>query len=115
MAKFAENNGIRLTKKGLLDISISNNATEVMGTFQNGKNPPSAILLINDHGEIFPNTYSWLNLDDGCTQSSVDENQQKKQRPHRSSVLPKLSDRCPLFHEFESGTRRLHHGELGTI
>lgn len=110
--RFAEKHGIRVTKKGLIDISMAESETEQDGTFDYGKNLPSSILLIKDHGNNLPNSYYHLNFEDEGTKSSVDKNHPKKRTPFRTDDLPKLSNCCQLFREFETGNRWLDHKEL---
>ncbi|MDE6221119.1 MAG: hypothetical protein K2G51_11955, partial [Lachnospiraceae bacterium] len=84
ITRFSKETGIALTKKGLLDITITDHLpetddpTEDHGAtqyFKNGKNSPTAIIcnqndssIIAD-GEIFPNKYYFINFNNesGCT------------------------------------------------
>jgi hypothetical protein len=119
IADFAQKHNIKLNKKGLLDISIIETATEELGTYPaNGKNSPRAILFTVVCGEKLPtspfNTASHyrINLGSGCTRDSVEEKRLKNHGEYRSSVLKGISAHCRLFRDFESGERKLHHAEL---
>ena len=112
--KFAQKHGIRLTNKGLLDISVEEVSTEELGTFNDGKNLPNSILLFKDSGKNLPKSHYHLNLDDGCIKTSVDTKRPKRSS-ERSDFLPELSKGCQLFKEFESGKRWLYYPELWGI
>lgn len=127
LAMFAEETGIALTQKGLLDISVSDNPTESLGASQNddnGKNSPSAIIyspnIIAD-GEIFPNRYYCIRFVVGTGKSSVTTSvdktdvvnkQYKNHQEYRSIVLEEMDRKCQLFNEFRTGERNMSHDEL---
>ena len=129
--RFSKETGIALTKKGLLDITVTDHLsetddpTEDRGASQyikNGKNSPTAIIcnqndsnIIAD-GEIFPNKYYFINFNNesGCIRDSSVKTPGDKSRNHkkyRSGVLQDMN-RCRLFHDFDGGSRKLSHDEL---
>jgi len=112
--KFAKKHGIKLTKRGLLDVSVNEMPTESDGKLKNRKFVPSAIIMKDKlNGENFPNIYYQINLDDGVTNNTTVEEKQPKQRNrHRSSSIKELFGMCQLLQEFKSGERKLHHSEL---
>ena len=109
---FAYKHGVRLTKKGLLDVSIMEGSTESNGTSDNGKILPNSILLLKSDGINYPNSYYQINLEDDGTKNSVVEKRHRTRTTHRSDTLKDFSHKCQLFHEFESGKRWLTHNEL---
>ena len=111
LKEFAKKYGIKLNKKGLLDISVVNNYTEVIGTSDSGKNSPKSFIFYKDNGEFLPKSYYQLNYEDVGIQSSV-EKQVKNHEEYRSEIMSKIVCKCQLFREFESGKRKLHHDEL---
>lgn len=128
IAGFSRETGIRLNKRGLLDITISEDPTEVHGAIQqdkNGKKPPDTIIyetnpfnIIADGG-IFPKKYYIINFneDNGCTSGSsvvktADRKNPAGHAPERAAVLTDIRKKCRLFREFETGFRKLGHGEL---
>ena len=120
--KFAEDNKIKLNKKGLLDISQTNYPTELSGTSDEGKNSPSAIIFSTANGEDLPCssnspktalTYYRIALDsDNSNGSSVVERNLRLHNIYRSNIIKNITDSCQLFNEFVNGKRRLHHDEL---
>jgi len=110
--KFARKHGIKLTKRGLLDISVKETSTEIDSNVENGKFVPSAIIMKDKPGgKNFRNSYYQINLEDEITNNTtVEERQPKKRNRHRSPN--ELNGKCQLFQEFESGERKLHHSEL---
>lgn len=110
--RFAKKHGIRLNKKGLLDISDVENPTELLGTSSVGKNSPDTIIFYKYNGEFLPNSCYSIQLQDGCTSHSVEKREHSNHLERRSGVLNDIRKRCRLFREFESGERRLHHYEL---
>ena len=110
--EFAKKHGIRLNKKGLLDISTTENPTETRGTSDFGKNSPNAIIFYKDNGEFLPNTYYQIHLETDCTHTSVKENYPKNHREYRSGIIDDIANKCQLFREFTSGNRKMHHNEL---
>ena len=112
--KFARKYKIRLNKKGLLDISDVDEATELMGTSSpDGKNSPNAIIFYKSNGDFLPNSCYRINLEEGGTRSSsVSKAGSKYHLEYRPDVLGGISRKCQLYREFESGERRLHHHEL---
>lgn len=68
ISKFSKKTGIRLNNSGLLDITISEDPTEVHGVrqlYENGKSSPTTIIFeknlynIKANGEIFPKYYKF--------------------------------------------------------
>ena len=129
IAKFSEETGIALTRKGLLDITLSDHlpepddSTEDCGAtkyIENGKNSPTAIIYQDDpnikaNGEIFPNKYYVIkfNVDDtGNSSVKTPGEKAKNHKKYRSGVLQEMTKRCRLFHDFSTGDRKLSHDEL---
>lgn len=110
--QFANKNGIRLNKKGLLDISVTNNSTENMSTLDLGKNSPNAIIIYKDNGDILPKSYYQIYLEEHGTPCSASKKNHKNHSEYRSKMMKDINQKCQLFREFESGIRRLHHEEL---
>ena len=127
IARFSKDTGIRLNDTGLLDITISEDPTEVHGVNQsdkNGKNSPNTIIYktnvtnIIANGEIFPKKYYIINFNDDsrCTREpSVSKTADRKDyvnhAPERAAVLKDIRKKCKLFKEFETGNRKLSHEE----
>lgn len=127
IAKFSQETGIALTKKGLLDIKVADHLpepddpTEDAGATQytqNGKNSPTAIIYDQDDsnikatGEIFPNKYYVINF--SSTRNSSVKTPGEKSKSHkdfRAGVLQDM-DKCKLFQDFANGSRKLSHDEL---
>ena len=132
LAKFSQETGIALNPKGFLDVTVSDVPTELHGATSskpNGKNSPNAIIynlnktnIIVD-GENFPKKYYHINFDNtsksGTNNNSVAKTYDKKispnHKPYRSFIITQMYEKCQLYREFESATRRLHHGELHGI
>lgn len=128
LSQFSKETGIRLNDKGFLDITISEEPTEIHGAGQmdkSGKNSPNTIIYdINPSdiiagGEIFPKKFYQINFEIGseCTNGvSVGKTADKKSlvnhAPERAAVLSEIKKKCRLFKEFETGSRELSHGEL---
>jgi len=111
--KFAKKHGIKLTRKGLLDISVKKTSTKSDDKSNNGKNLPSSFIMLNRaDGKNFPNQYYQINLDDDVTNNHSVVEKNPNRTSYRSSSLKDISNRCRLFQEFESGERWLHHEEL---
>lgn len=127
IARFSKETGVTLTKKGLLDIKVtdhlpeSDDPTENSGATQyteNGKNSPTAIIYDQDdsnikaNGEIFPNKYYIVNFN-GTRSSSVKtpDEKSKSHKGFRAGVLQDM-DRCKLFLDYANGNRKLSHDEL---
>ena len=127
ISQFSRETGIRLNDKGLLDITISEDPTEVHGvnqSYKNGKNSPNTIIYEADtfnkiaDGEIFPKKYYIINFNDDsrCTsEPSVGKTADRKihvnHAPERAAVLTDIRKKCKLFKEFETGNRKLSHEE----
>lgn len=127
IAKFSKETGIALTKKGLLDIRVTDHLpepddpTEDTGASQNiknGKNSPTVIIYDQDdsnkkaNGEIFPKQYYIINF--SSTRNSSVKTPGEKAANHkkfRSGVLQEMN-KCKLFHDFVYGSRKLSHNEL---
>lgn len=77
LQKFAKKHGIRLNKKGLLDISVIDDATEITGTSDVGKNKEIPIIFYKSNGEFLPRSCYRIHSENDCTRSSV-ENEKKK-------------------------------------
>jgi hypothetical protein len=120
ISKFSDETGIKLNKNGLLDVTVTEDPTEIPGATlsdQNGKNSPTAIIYsLNriDDGEIFPTKYYCINFVDNnrTERSSVGKRNLKNHEPYRSSLLNDIEHSCSLFREFETGSRKLNHDEL---
>lgn len=125
LSRFAKETGILLDKRGLLDVSVSDDPTEFPSVPQsdnNGKNSPRSIIYTLDRsnikgdGEIFPNKYYRIIFDDDTNESSVGKHDysktHKNHKPYRAPVLNDMSRKCQLFGEFESCCRKLSHNEL---
>lgn len=112
LKKFAKKHGIRLNKKGLLDISVIDDVTEFTGTSGVGKNSQSPIIFYKSNGEFLPRSCYQIHLEDDCTRSSVGMKHPKGHNYADSKVLKDIHSKCQLYREFESGERRLHHDEL---
>lgn len=128
--RFAKETGIALTKKGLLDVTVSDylpetdNPTEDAGALQlyeNGKNSPVSIICKNDgsdikaDGEIFPHKYYLVNFNNESTRNSsvkTPAGKPKNHKPHRAGVLQDMNRKCKLFNDFADGSRKLSHDEL---
>lgn len=127
IAKFSKETGIALTKKGLLDIRVTDHLpepddpTEDTGASQNiknGKNSPTVIIYDQDdsnkkaNGEIFPKQYYIINFS-STRNSSVKTPGEKaaNHKKYRSGVLQEMN-KCKLFHDFVYGSRKLSHNEL---
>ena len=111
--KFAKKHGIKLTKRGMLDISVNKTSTESDGKSNNGKILPSSFILLNrTDGKNFPNSFYQINLDDGVTNNNSVVEKRPSRTGYRSSSLMDIIGRCRLFQEFESGERWLNHNEL---
>lgn len=112
LKKFAKKHGIRLNKKGLLDISIVDNPTESMGTSDVGKNKEIPIIFYKHNNDFLPNLCFHIHLENECTRGSVENEKTENRNWTPSVVLADVGDKCQLFEEFVSGSRRLHHYEL---
>ena len=122
VAKFSRDTGIGLNKNGLLDVTVTENPTEQPGvskTNQNGKNSPTPIIYnisnIIGNGEIFPNSYYNINIipyTDDTSNCSVAGRTVKNHDSYRSSIIVDIGNSCKLFQEFDTGSRKLSHGEL---
>lgn len=110
--KFADKHGIRLNKKGLLDISVIDNATELTGMCDVGKNSQNPIIFYKCNGEFLPRSCYQIHLKDDCTRGSVGMKHPKGHNYCNSKTLKDINSKCQLYREFESGARRLHHHEL---
>lgn len=128
LAKFSAETGIALNKKGLLDVTVSNNPKETIGTDSNainGKNSPSTIIYKSDfsniivNGEIFPKRYYSINCNvcgEGTNETSVGKissiNLQKNHAQYRSGTIKEMEQQCRLYNEFVTGKKMLNHEEL---
>ncbi|MCM1329144.1 MAG: hypothetical protein NC253_06845 [Ruminococcus sp.] len=113
--RFAENNHIRLNNKGLLDISVSEFATEHIGAnlSPNGGNSPNPIICNNPNGENPPFAIYKIYLEEkGTRPYSVASTVSYNNREYRSDVLNEVEQKCQLFRDFKYGVRKLHHNEL---
>lgn len=110
--KFADKHGIRLNKKGLLDISVIDDATELTGTSDVGKNSQNPIIFYKSNGEFLPKSCYQIHIKKDCTASSVEMKHSKGHNYVDSGALKDIHTKCQLYREFESGSRRLHHDEL---
>lgn len=110
--KFADKHGIRLNKKGLLDISVIDDATELTGTSDVGKNSQNPIIFYKSNGEFLPKSCYQIHTKNDCTASSVEMKHSRGYNYVDKKVLKDIHTKCQLYREFESGSRRLHHNEL---
>jgi len=103
VTEFAKRNKIKLTEKGLLDISIANDAIETQNNID-GKISPSNLynITIIGPGENLPN-YG-IHLDDGTSTYSA-EKTLKNHAEYRAEMLESIEQTCILFREFDSGER----------
>lgn len=128
LSKFSHETGIALNRKGLLDVVVTDEPTEVPGAAQSslsGEISPSAIVniptnIIGD-GENFPTKYYRIKLSDSTSKSSVTTSVNrtdvvnktyKNHNAYRKSILSDIRRVCQLFREFESGERDMTHDEL---
>ena len=109
---FAKKHKIRLNKKGLLDISVVNDVTELTGTSDDGKNSQNPIIFYKSNGEFLPESCYQIYCEDDRTSSSVEMKHSKGHNWCESNKLTDIFCKCQLYREFVSGTRRLHHHEL---
>jgi hypothetical protein len=126
--KFAATNGIALTDKKHLDVSVVKNTdtpsnptvscTEHTGatdpTNPNGNFLPKCIIINKPaNGEKLPSISYVIKLSEnnnGVNRSA--EKTAKVRTPYRSDFLAKISTKCLLYREFEGGSRKLQHNEL---
>lgn len=109
---FAKKHGIRLNKKGLLDISVIDDATEFTGTSGVDKNSQKPIIFYKSNGDFLSRSCYQIHLENGGTRSSVGMKHSKGHNYCNSKTLKDIHSKCQLYREFESGSRRLHHHEL---
>lgn len=127
IAKFSKETGICLTKSGLLDISVTDDPTELLGAthfFENGKKSPLPIIYpsnIKGDGEIFPYDYYCIRMKESTSVTSVATDASKtdvvkkvykNHKQYRSKVLSEMQLKCRLFAEFSAGRRDFSHNEL---
>ncbi len=126
--RFSKKTNISLTKKGLLNVSMSDepdkpaHLTEVPGVnsnIKNGDNSPSTIIMYNikADGEKSPfytikfgNNVSDTNVPSVGVDSSESHSDNHKQ--YRSSNIKNVRHCCRLFREYENGEKGLDHDEL---
>ena len=109
---FARKHGIRLNEKGLLDISVIDNVTELTGTSDIDKNSQKPIIFYKSNGEFLSRSCYQIHLENDGTRSSVEMKHSKGHNYCNSKTLKDIHCKCQLYREFESGVRRLHHEEL---
>ncbi|MHB8063021.1 MAG: DEAD/DEAH box helicase family protein [Ruminiclostridium sp.] len=109
--KFSKATGIALTNKKLLDISIEDDFTEVVGRNSSGKNMPKSTVVLTNFGKKLHKHYI-INFHNNCINSCSEKNNKTVNRPYRSSMLKDIGSNCKLFQEFKLGSRKLHHKEL---
>lgn len=129
VAEFAKHNNIRLTPKGILDISIvrpdDNVIADVIQLGLINKSSPESIILLESSGEnlltqsyvirMGTNTHS---LSTSSYDDSTGTAVQKKSKVHnlfRSEAIDHIRPVCQLFREFEAGSRELKSHELFTL
>ena len=105
---FAKKHKIRLNKKGLLDISVVNDVTELTGTSDDGKNSQNPIIFYKSNGEFLPESCYQIYCEDDRTSSSVEMKHSKGHNWCESNKLTDIFCKCQLYREFVSGTRRLY-------
>lgn len=128
----SDQTGIALTDRGNLSVTVVDEADEFDGqihpteadgavlpeTPKNGGISPTTIMYKKDDGENPPFSRYYKIEMRGCTRTvSVGKGAKgglavKQHKPYRSSVLDDIPSVCRLFREFQSGDRRLHHGEI---
>ena len=128
----SDQTGIALTDRGNLSVTVVDEADEFDGqihpteadgavlpeTLKNGGISPTTIMYKKDDGENPPFSRYYKIEMRGCTRMvSVGKGAKgglavKQHKPYRSSVLDDIPSVCRLFREFQSGDRRLHHGEI---
>lgn len=124
--RFSKETGISLTRKGLLDVSKSDepdkpaHLTEGPGAnsdIKNGGNSPTTIVVYNRiaHGENPPFYYIKFR-ERGTTSPSVGvgstESHSDNHNQFRLSSIEKVRHYCRLFRGYESGEEVLNHDEL---
>lgn len=124
--RFSKKTGISLTRKGLLDVSKSDEPDEpthltkgsgATSTIKNGGNSPNTIIMYNRiaHGEN-PPFYKINFCDRGTSSPSVgvgsSESHSDNHKQFRSSSIEKVRHYCRLFRGYENGEEVLNHNEL---
>jgi hypothetical protein len=117
IVEFAKTNGIALDKRNLLDVYKEDNPTEYTGANlpPNDNYLPEPFMIIKGFGNNLSSCQYRINLDDGGTRASVENDTQRIRTPHRVSTLNDLGGVCQLYREFETGSRKLRHLELHGI
>lgn len=124
--RFSKKTGISLTRKGLLDVSKSDEPDEpahlteghgATSDIKNGGNSPSAIVMCNRIGDgENPPFYNINFRDRGTSSPSVGvgspESHSDNHKQFRSSSIEKVRHYCRLFRGYESGEEVLNHDEL---
>lgn len=126
--RFSKKTGISLTKKGVLNVSRSDEPdeparlTEGLGAtsdIKNGGNSPDTIIMSNRKacGEISPFyiiKFSDIESDTIAPSVGVDssESHSDNHKQYRSSAIKDVRRCCRLFREYEIGEKKLNHDEL---
>ena len=121
--RFADDNGLKLTSKNLLDVSVSFDPSNGMTKneesnnmiVKNGKFSPSSFIIYKTQdGEKLPNgsiRYE-IKYDDGSYPHVDTKNKSSSHKSKRSLNINKIRPQCQLFREFEDGSRSLSRLEL---
>ena len=110
IAEFSKESGIALNKNQLLDIIVTENIAEQVGENQINKISPNCYISIEGNGENLLNYI--INFSSDFTSDLCENRKSNIHRQFRSSILNDIYSSCKLYHEFVSGSRRLHHHEL---
>lgn len=125
LAEFSKETGIALNQNGFLDVTVSEDPTELPGVTcndQNGGISPTTIIysfnqfnIIAD-GENPPKRFYRIRLNEYTSKRSVARTLSSKvlknHSPYRSNMITEISGKCRLFREFENGGKKLSHREL---
>ena len=124
--KFADDNGLKLTSKNLLDVSVSfdpyngmtkNDESNNM-IVKNGKFSPSSFIIYKTQdGEKLPSgTIRYeIKYDDGSNLYGDVRETSSNHKSNRSLSINKIRPQCRLFREFEDGSRPLNRLELNGL
>jgi len=128
MSRFSKKTGISLNKHGYLDITVSDDLSnedhlieEQTGVkdvvAKNGGISPNTIIYnIKGNGENPPFLHYKIKLLDNTSHFSIGNDSTRSitvnHKPYRSEAINEMSKYCKLYHEYETGKRRLHHQEL---
>ena len=120
IAKFSKETKVALNARKLPDIFTDECYTEVLVDDIDDKNSPKSTIVIDRNGEKLSNRMYRIRFDDECNDrrdgrdndASSEDKRSSKHGHYRSGDLRRLSTRCELYQEFESGKRKLSQREL---